>query len=231
MNHIPFTACLPAAGSGTRMKSDIPKQYIALLDRPVMAHTLAIFDSMPGCRRIVIATDDRDTLQWLIDEYPLLTETVIVDGGQQRQDSVSNAVHACGDDEIVLVHDAARPCIAPELIEEVAAAVQPGQGAVLAMQARDTLKLVREGRVLETLDRSAIWHAQTPQAAVAADFKRAFEAAESDGVSGTDDVWLLERIGVTVVVVPGSPENIKITTPEDLAIAEALMLRRGAVRP
>jgi 2-C-methyl-D-erythritol 4-phosphate cytidylyltransferase len=222
-----FTVCIPAAGSGDRMRSATPKQYLVIAGKPVLYHTLALFASMKECERIVIATDDRARIRSITDEGTWDTPIDIVLGGARRQDSVQKAVSAVESDKsIVLIHDAARPCVRQEHVRAVASAVKRYGAALLAMPARDTLKRVSGTTIVETLDRSSIWHAQTPQGARAGALREAFAAAARDGVEGTDDVYLLERRGVHVAVVSGSATNLKITEAGDLVLAEAILSAR-----
>jgi 2-C-methyl-D-erythritol 4-phosphate cytidylyltransferase len=219
-----FIVCIPAAGIGRRMHTDTPKQYLHLLGRPVLAHTMAVFDGMPECAGIVLAVDDEAAAQRLVDSAALQVPVHIVAGGLRRQDSVANALTVCGEDDIiVLVHDAARPCVTPEEVRAVADAAREHGAALLAFPARDTMKEVHAGLVRETLDRSVIWHAQTPQAARAGLFRIAFAEAQRKGTEATDDVSLLEAMDIPVHVVEGLATNIKITTPEDLPLAEAIL--------
>lgn len=231
MTMTPFTVCIPAAGSGTRMKSDMPKQYLPLFGRPVLLHTLDVFSGMTACVRIVIATDDVPRVHALLREGDVRPPVEVVDGGVRRQDSVERAIAAVQErDMIVLVHDAARPCVEARHVQLVADAAHASGAALLAVPVRDTLKEVRDGAVRSTLDRSVIWQAQTPQAARADLFRDAFRHAHEKEITATDDVSLLEAIGCEVRVVEGSPENIKITQPEDLAVAEAILRRQGRMR-
>lgn len=224
----PFTVCIPAAGSGTRMKSAIPKQYLPVLGRPILLHVLTLFACMPACEHVIVATDDDERLRELLREGGLETAVEIVPGGARRQDSVAQAVAAVPDDDmIVLVHDAARPCVEEHHVRDVAEAAARYDAALLAVRARDTLKEVRDGVITRTLDRHTIWQAQTPQAARAGMFRAAIRHATEAGITVTDDVALIEALGYPVQVVEGSHDNIKITQPGDLDIAAAVLRRMG----
>jgi len=224
----PFTVCIPAAGSGRRMGLETPKQYQPLLGKPVLRQTIAVFEQIPLCSKIVIATDDRDALEHIFHQWPCVIPVEIVDGGVTRQSSVANTLTHCReDDAIVLIHDAARPCVAIAQVLTLVEAVYQHGAALLAMPSMDTVKKVHDSLVKETMNRNEIWLAQTPQGAKAGLFREAFARAQQDGVTGTDDVSLLERIGITVHVVEGDATNIKITTQADLVIAEALLMGRG----
>ena len=221
-----FTAVIPAAGSGVRMKSSMPKQYLPLCGIPVLAHTLRAFDGHERCVEIVIATSDRRVLSEMLAAYPCSTPVRVVDGGARRQDSVFAAVNACPDDDsILLIHDAARPLISREEISAVLEAMLEYDAALLAVPVTDTIKMVHEEFVVSTPDRRTLWIAQTPQAARAGQFRKAFRAAASDDATVTDDAAALEHIGVRVAVVRGSGTNMKITTEADLAVAESILRR------
>ena len=224
----PFIVCIPAAGIGRRMGSETPKQYLPLLGRPVLAHTIAVFDTMPECREIILAVDDVETARAMLAFYETRLPLRLVQGGTRRQDSVANAIAACEDDDsIVLVHDAARPCVTPAQVRAVADAAKEHGAALLALPARDTMKEVHAGLVRVTLDRTVIWHAQTPQAARAGLFRIAFAEASRRGIEATDDVSLFEAMAIPVHVVEGAGSNIKITTPEDMVMAEAILSIRN----
>jgi 2-C-methyl-D-erythritol 4-phosphate cytidylyltransferase len=225
-----FIACIPAAGAGRRMGTDLPKQYQMLAGRPVIAWTLDVFDALPECERIVIATDDAARLRDILAGHPVRTPMEIVPGGAQRQDSVLSALRICTADAVVLVHDAARPCVSPENVLAVARAIARHGAALLALPARDTVKLAPASGVEvveQTLDRARVWLAQTPQGARVDLLLAALLAAQSAGVSVTDDAAALEGFGQTVRIVEGGADNIKITTPIDLLLAEVILRRQG----
>ena len=222
----PFTVCIPAAGSGRRMNLDVPKQYFEIAGKPVLIHTITVFDAIRECRRVIVATDDRSRLENVLARFPMCKPVSIVPGGASRQESVANMLAECADeDEIVLIHDAVRPCIEAAQVMEVVRKVSEHGTAILAIPAGDTIKQVAGAKVTATLDRSAVWLAQTPQGARCGLFRRAFLRAAADGITQTDDASLLERIGIEVCVVPGSSTNLKITTGQDLLVAETILLR------
>ena len=200
------------------MSSGLPKQYLEIAGRSVLSHTLSVFDAIVECEKIIIATDDGDRVEDVLRSSALSTPVQVVTGGAQRQDSVRNMLDHCPDGSLVLIHDAARPCVSPGQIMDVARAVDRCGAALLALPARDTIKTVLGGLVQSTLDRSSIWLAQTPQGGRIELLRRAFRQADIDGLAGTDDAALLEHIGVDVAVVEGTFRNIKITTEEDLPI-------------
>jgi 2-C-methyl-D-erythritol 4-phosphate cytidylyltransferase len=222
-----FTVCIPAGGIGSRMNAEVAKQFLELAGKPIMAHSLSVFDTLSACRRIVIAAVDIKAVNEMLDQYPMETETIVVEGGETRQESVRNALAACdNENEIVMIHDAVRPCVTQEQIMRVLDAVSLHGAAMLALAARDTIKRVHNGFVEETLDREEIWMAQTPQGAPQNILVRAIQEAQDAGFTATDDASVIEQTGLKVAVVEGSIENIKITTREDIAIAEAILRQR-----
>ncbi len=223
-----FSVLIPAAGSGTRLGADRPKQYLPLLGTPVLLHTLAVFDAIEDCASVIIASDDPSTVHALLATRGWRVPVQVVPGGKRRQDSVANALAALPDDDsIVLIHDAARPCVEAEHVRAVVEAVRCHGAALLAIPARDTIKHVEDDVVRNTVPRSALWLAQTPQGATAARLREAFAHALAQDIEATDDVELLERIGVPVHVVRGSAGNLKITEALDLVLAEAILRAQG----
>lgn len=210
------------------MATSLPKQYLDIAGKPVLAHALAVFDALPQCSRIIIAAGDRALLAEVLEKYPLSTACSIVDGGARRQDSVANMLTACpdSDDAVILIHDAARPCVSADHVLEVVDAIVEHGAALLALPVRDTVKRVHGHDVISTLDRGEIWLAQTPQGARLGMLRRAFQLAAKHARTGTDDAELLEQAGYTVKVVQGSNENIKITFREDIEIAAAVLRSR-----
>lgn len=226
------TAIIAAAGQGTRFGGTLPKQFATLGDRPIIEHTLAAFEQAARITAIVLAVAEEyreDVAKKLQLKFPKLRH--VVAGGARRQDSVFNALkvlhpHA---DDIVAVHCGARPLIRSALIDRSVAVAAAIGGCIIARPAHDTMKRVAAGELItETVDRSTLWMAQTPQTFRAGLLRRALEQALADGVTGTDEAALVERLGEPVQVIMGDPWNIKITTPEDLALAEVFM-RSGLV--
>jgi 2-C-methyl-D-erythritol 4-phosphate cytidylyltransferase len=233
-------AIIPAAGLGTRMasapaskgkKQVASKQFTELGGTPILIHTLRKFAASPEVSEIYVALrknefggfqsrleqDTRDIVQKKIH---------FVEGGEHRQHSVANAIAAisAASDDIVLVHDAVRPFVTPEIIHDVIQAAEKYGAAIAGLPAVDTVKQVdrtAEGAVITaTVPRERVVMAQTPQGFRFGVLKRAFEEATADGFIGTDEASLVERSGHDVAVVMGSPRNIKITTPGDLELAE-----------
>jgi 2-C-methyl-D-erythritol 4-phosphate cytidylyltransferase len=229
-----IAAIVAAAGVGKRMGHHIPKPYLHLAGKPILAHTLKIFETMPEIRQItvVVHPEDLDFCQDnVIAQYNFKKVLRLVPGGKERQDSVYHALKALKNEEeleIVLVHDGVRPFVTQDQVRHVIDAARRHGSAVLGLPAQDTLKRVSAGgRVHQTLERADIWQIQTPQAFQASILWKAFTEAYSRNFYGTDEASLLEELNLSVAVVPGSPFNLKITTPDDLLLAEAIFsLRR-----
>lgn len=225
------TAVIAAGGSGRRMQLPGNKVYIPVLDKPVLAHTLEAFDRSREVNEIVVVVpvNEIETCRAeVIEPFCPNTKVRLVAGGRERQDSVFNGILAAAVNcDYVVVHDGARPLLTSGLIDSVLREAMVCGAAIAAVPLKDTVKIADpEGFVVETPDRNSLWSVQTPQA-----FKKdlliaAHELARGTGFLGTDDASLVERLGYKVKIVPGEYENIKITTPEDLQVAEAILLRR-----
>jgi 2-C-methyl-D-erythritol 4-phosphate cytidylyltransferase len=238
-------AIIPAAGLGTRMASPqaakvgkpaASKQFVELHGTPVLIHTLRRFAGNPEVTEIFVALrkpEIKPFRERLEREAPeiLRKKTVLLEGGEHRQESVANALSAvtASGDDIVLVHDAVRPFVTDELIHDVIAATIKYGAAITGVPAMDTVKQVErtaEGAIIKsTIPREKIVMAQTPQGFRFEVLKKAFDEATADGMIGTDEASLVERSGHSVAVVMGSPRNIKITTPADLELAEFFLKR------
>lgn len=236
---------IPAAGLGTRMapasegKSKKPtssKQFVELGGTPILVHTLRKFAESPEISEIYVALRGNEILGFrlrLDKEFQEFSRKKIelVEGGEHRQQSVANAmaVVSAEPDDIVLVHDAVRPFVSPEIIHEVIQAAKKYGAAIAGMPAMDTVKQVErtsEGAVIAaTMPRERVVMAQTPQGFRYSVLKKAFDDATADGFLGTDESSLVERSGHKVAVVMGSPRNIKITTRADMELAEFFLKR------
>jgi 2-C-methyl-D-erythritol 4-phosphate cytidylyltransferase len=227
------TALLTAAGFGSRMKSGgVSKQYLLLGDRPILAHTLALFERHPLVKRIVmtVPADDLDFCRKaIVERYGFAKVSALVAGGTERQDSVRNGLEACSAaaEDIVLIHDGVRPFVTAETITAAVAAAQECGACVVGVPVKDTVKQVVGDLIVATPERKSLWLAQTPQAFRYALIRAAHRAAVADGFTGTDDAGLVERLGRPVAMVAGNYRNIKITTPEDLLIAGAFLAAPG----
>ncbi|MDT8402964.1 2-C-methyl-D-erythritol 4-phosphate cytidylyltransferase [Sulfuriflexus sp.] len=219
-----FWVVIPAAGIGSRMQADCPKQYLDLQGKTVLEQTLAHFLHHPRIHGIVVAVAEHDTTWptlYIDTDKPL--HTVI--GGSERCHSVLNALNFLEDKtrntDWVLVHDAARPCLRRgDLDKLMITMAQHPQGGILAVPVRDTLKRVDVACIIEeTVDRVSLWHALTPQMFHVGMLREALEKAIADGVLVTDEASAMEYAGYNPLVVEGYADNIKITRPEDLALA------------
>ena len=223
-------AIIPAAGVGRRMGSAVGKQFLRLKGIPILAHTLRVFDQSPEVDGIVlvVAPQQRQALATeVLGPHPCQKLFQVIDGGPERQDSVANGLRAIPPEcDLVAVHDGVRPLVSVDLLEAVLEVARHHGAAIAAIPAGDTVKQAEKQKVVATLERETIWLAQTPQAFHANLLRRAYEEAARDGVVVTDDAALLERIGVAVHLVHGSSENIKVTTPSDLIVAEAILAGR-----
>jgi 2-C-methyl-D-erythritol 4-phosphate cytidylyltransferase len=223
-------AILVAAGRGERMGEDRPKAFLDLAGEALVLRAARVFEAAPSVTRIlaVVPGDELAAARALL--APVRKLHAIVPGGARRQDSVLAGLEQVpsGFDGVVLVHDAARPLVEVALVEAVAREAAGAGAAVPLVPVVDTVKRVRDGRVLETLDREELGSAQTPQGFRFAVLAEAYEAAFRDGITVTDEAMAVERLGAPVSVVPGSARNRKITTREDLVWAEGVLA--GLVR-
>ena len=222
-------ALIPAAGMGRRMNAGYNKQYIQLNGIPIVGRTVAVFEKLELVDHIYLVIPE--------DEIPFCRQEVveaggfrkvraIIPGGSERQYSVLNglrALEAPADEDIVIIHDGVRPFVTADMIQRSIASALVNDGALTAVPVKDTIKMVQEGVVRETPPRESLWQAQTPQTFRYGIIRRVYEQAAADGFLGTDDASLVERAGGAVAVVMGDYRNIKITTPEDLVLAEAFL--------
>jgi 2-C-methyl-D-erythritol 4-phosphate cytidylyltransferase len=224
-------ALIPAAGMGKRMGKAVSKQFLFLGDKPVLAHTLLAFQRSSDVDEIIpiLSEDDMEScLRDVIEAFHLTKVKTLVVGGKERQDSVFNGIRKLSKDAVVvLVHDGVRPFVTPDMITECVSSARRGDSVAVGVPLKDTVKEVDEhGVVRRTLDRNRLWSIQTPQAFPAGILRKAYEEAFKRRQYGTDDATLVERAGHNVRVIMGSYENIKITTPEDLILAEEILKRR-----
>ncbi|MEK4345609.1 2-C-methyl-D-erythritol 4-phosphate cytidylyltransferase [Paenibacillus sp. FSL P4-0184] len=218
-----------AAGRGTRMGTVESKQYLLLQGKPIIVHTLEVFQQHELISEIVLVTgkEDIERCQEWIQLYKLDKVKAIVPGGSERQHSVYKGLLKLTT-QWVMVHDGVRPFVQPNEIEACYERAKQIGASVLAVPVKDTIKQVdNEGKVLSTPDRRSLWAIQTPQTFRLSELLDAYAAAERDAFLGTDDSSLAERAGIPVSVVEGSYRNIKITTPDDLDFAEFTERNRG----
>lgn len=232
---------LPAAGIGTRMAAGAtasptaPKQFLEIGGVPVLVRSVRAFLAVSRVDAVCVAVraQERERVQAQLTEHKLGARVHLVEGGDNRQQSVGNALAAldCDEYDVVLVHDAVRPLIDAATIERTIDAVVKHGAAIVGLPAVDTIKQVErtaDGAIVTaTIPRERIVQAQTPQGARFGLLRGAFVAAEADGFAGTDEASLLERAGVEVAVVQGSAKNFKITQPGDIELAEFYLGQAG----
>jgi len=225
------TVLVPAAGMGRRMGKAVAKQFLPLGGKPLLAHTLLAFQRSPEIDEIIpiLSEEDMETcLQNVIEPNHITKVKTLVVGGRERQDSVYHGIRKLDQDaEVVLVHDGVRPFVTPAMIAQCVDYARRGECVAVGVPLKDTVKEVDDrGIVRATLERSRLWAVQTPQAFPARILRQAYEASYATKRSGTDDATLVERAGHEVRIIMGSYENIKITTPEDLVLAEEILKGR-----
>ncbi|CDT58603.1 2-C-methyl-D-erythritol 4-phosphate cytidylyltransferase [Vibrio coralliirubri] len=216
-------AVVPAAGVGSRMKADRPKQYLKIHGKTILEHTVEKLLSHPQVAQIVVAISDDDPY------YPELAlnlnpKVIRVSGGSERADSVLSALNYIAEQQLsdwVMVHDAARPCVQLSDIDKlISGAMSHDVGAILAAPVRDTMKRGAQGQIEHTVERADLWHALTPQMFRAKPLWNALSEALQQGASITDEASAFEWKGLSPALVAGRSDNFKITQPEDLALAE-----------
>jgi 2-C-methyl-D-erythritol 4-phosphate cytidylyltransferase len=223
-------AIIPAAGSGTRIGGEIKKQFLPLKGKPIIVHTLQQFEHCSDIDEVAMAIPESamSDMEAIVARYRLHKVNKMMMGGKKRQDSVNNVLNhlTLKDSDIVLVHDGVRPFIETKRIAHLLKVCKEYDAAVLAVQPKDTIRRSTGGGFFDqTLDRTALWLVQTPQAFRAKLLVKAFEKAREDKFYSTDEAGLVERLGIKVRIVEGNYDNIKITTHEDLELG-ALILDR-----
>lgn len=223
-----ISAVIVAGGSGSRMQSPVKKQFLYVDDRPILLHTLMAMAQHARVDRIVLVVPEEDLngcQALVLKTLPAGHDIQIVTGGRRRQASVLNGLNALDEsDGIVMIHDGVRPFVRPALIDRCLAGVRDTGACIPAIPATDTLKAVdSSGVIVDTLARQSIRLAQTPQTFFVDLIRHAHQHAAQKGFAATDDASVAEFAGASVVVVPGDPDNIKITTPHDLLVARAIL--------
>lgn len=225
------TAIILAAGKGTRMNAGMNKQFILLNDKPLLAQTLEVFQSSKTIDSIILVTS-RDELQFckeqILDAYGFDKVDKLICGGSERQQSVFNGIRSLDKNcSVVVIHDGARPIVPNGIIERCIEGAEIYGAVSAGMPAKETIKILNEDGFVEyTPERGRVWITQTPQAFKPDIIRKAHEMAGIKGIVGTDDAFLVEHMGIKVKMIEGSYENIKVTTPEDLIIAEAIMNKK-----
>ncbi|UOY91454.1 2-C-methyl-D-erythritol 4-phosphate cytidylyltransferase [Ectobacillus sp. JY-23] len=219
-----YTLVIPAAGKGKRMGAGVNKLFVPIQSVPVIIHTLRAFEHDSNCAEIILAIsqDEYKIFSDLLAKHDIKKDVVFVNGGRERQDSVYNGIcHA--QYEYILVHDGARPFVTEDVTRRVLDAAVEDGASVCAVPVKDTIKRIVDGMVAETVERASLWAVQTPQGFHLPLLKKAHQIAREAGYNGTDDASLVEYIKHKVTVVEGSYYNIKVTTPDDLVVAEAFL--------
>lgn len=226
------TAIILAAGQGKRMNASCNKAYLHLLGKPVLAHTLAVFEHSPAISDCIIVARSEECAycqKEIVDAFQLHKVRAIVPGGNERQDSVYQGLLALDSHcQWVAIHDGARPLITADLLQQIIESVTAHCGLALAVPVKDTIKRTdSQGFVIETPPRASLWSVQTPQVFAKDTLLAAYKSALNDGFYGTDDASLIEHAGGQVRLMMGSYDNIKLTTPEDLPLAETILRKRA----
>jgi 2-C-methyl-D-erythritol 4-phosphate cytidylyltransferase/2-C-methyl-D-erythritol 2,4-cyclodiphosphate synthase len=228
MNPARTTAIIPAAGSGIRMGLADPKQFFELEGEPILLHTLRVFQDSAQIGSIIVVVPPAycARVEELVQDARLTKVHRVVAGGERRQDSVLAGLERVPEEvDLVLVHDGVRPFVTPSLIAACLQEAAISGAAMAGPPVKDTLKRVTGGNMIDkTVSRADVWQAQTPQAARKELLQKAFQRAAAENYTATDEAGLLEFLGCPVKVVPGSEKNIKITRPEDLTLARAILM-------
>ncbi|MBQ3544986.1 MAG: 2-C-methyl-D-erythritol 4-phosphate cytidylyltransferase [Lachnospiraceae bacterium] len=224
-------AIILSAGKGKRMNSDVSKQYLEINDKPIIYYTLKSFEKS-NVDEIIIVVGKGDVeyvKKEIVDKYNISKITNIVEGGEERYDSVINGLEYLNDEDLVLIHDGARPLIKIEEINKIIDVVKKSGACIAGMPSKDTIKIInKEGVVVSTPERKNVWQIQTPQAFGVEIIKLAYKKMrEADDKTITDDAMVIEKYTDTKIkVIETSYENIKVTTPEDLIFVERIIESR-----
>ncbi|TQR18963.1 2-C-methyl-D-erythritol 4-phosphate cytidylyltransferase [Psychrobacillus vulpis] len=223
-----YTVLLPAAGSGKRMGAGQNKLFLELRNIPILVHTLRVFEQDSKCKHIVLAVkkEEQAFIEQLLEKHNITKVAAITEGGAERQQSVYACLKASPKEEVVLVHDAARPFIKQEVIHQLVKKASKLGAAVAAVRAKDTMKKVENGIIQETVDRECLWIIQTPQAFQFSLLEKAERLADDARFLGTDEAMLVERLGEDVHIVESTYDNVKMTTQEDLLFGEFILKSR-----
>ena len=220
-------AIIAAAGSGTRMGGAKPKQFLEISGVPIIIHTLRRFEQSATIGEVVVVLPAREASGLLAEatRYGLRKLSRVVAGGATRGESIWRGLQTlrAATTRVVAVHDGVRPLVSAEEIDRTVRAAEECEAAILAVPASDTIKEVAGRYITRTLSRADAWHAQTPQCFRYSLLRRAYEEARAARLEATDDSMLVERLGIRVAVIEGRARNIKITRPEDVALAELLL--------
>ncbi|PAB57545.1 2-C-methyl-D-erythritol 4-phosphate cytidylyltransferase [Anaeromicrobium sediminis] len=225
------TAIILAAGKGSRMKAQLNKQYLILKEKPILAHTISVFEESPLIDEIILVISEFEhdlCKNKILDKYKFKKVKKIVSGGKERQHSVLKGINAVNEKtDIVLIHDGARPLLTKNVIKKCVDSAKEYGAASVGVPIKETIKIMGKDKFVKyTPKRENVWVTQTPQAFSIEVIKRAHEVAIEQEILGTDDAMLVEHMGGDVKMVEGDYENIKITTPDDLITAEAILAHK-----
>lgn len=221
-------AIILAGGTGKRMGTSINKQFLLLEGKPIIVHTMQIFEECRAIDGFYLVVNQKDIpyiQEEILENYRFNKLVKLVVGGKLRQDSVMNGLEAIDPPcEIVVIHDGARPFVTPSFIEKGISLMEMFEAVIPAIHIKDTVKVIsKEGFVLKTLERDSLWYVQTPQTFKYELILKAYRDGMAKKILGYDDATFIELLGKKIKVIEGSPYNIKITTPEDLVIAKGLI--------
>lgn len=221
------TAIIAAAGQGTRMGQGINKVFVLLNNRPILSYTIDVFEKCAAIDEVIVVVgeEDREQLDLLIAKYGFRKVSQIVAGGAERQCSVANALRKLSPEtQWVVVHDGARPLVSSDLIARAVSEAQQWRAVGVAVPVKDTIKIADPNGFVEcTPDRKKLWAIQTPQVFARDILDKAYQHSETVATYATDDAALVEALGIKVKLMMGEYTNIKITTPEDLLFAKAIL--------
>lgn len=223
-----ISVVIVAAGLGRRMKSKINKQYLLLDEKPILAHTIEKFEANEHIDEIILVTKDDEKeycRENVVDKYNFKKVKTITSGGAQRQDSVYKGLKLCDEEtRVVLIHDGVRPFIKTEEIDEIIKETLKSHACVTGVKVKDTIKVVdTDNNIIDTPSRENLWAVHTPQSFSYGLILDAHEKCKNEGWTVTDDSMLVEKLGIKVKMIEGSYDNIKITSPEDLYIAQSIL--------
>ena len=221
-------ALIVAAGEGQRMGGKVKKQFIPLNGVPLILYALKAFEEFRDIRHIYLVLEEVDfdyCMKEIVEKHGIRKVPRLIPGGDRRQDSVWNGLQAIeGHCDIVIVHDGVRPFVSSDILTRLMAAMKTAQAVITGVPAFDTVKRVDErGNVIDTLQRDTLFYIQTPQGFRYDVLREAYRRAMGEGIQGTDDAYFVERMGIEVKVIEGSPLNIKITIPEDITLAHFIL--------
>lgn len=220
---------IAAAGSGKRMGTKVKKQFLPLGDKPILIHTLECFLSHSQIKEWVVVTgeDDVQATKQLVRSYSHLPAVKVIAGGAERQESVYRGLQSLQHSDYVLIHDGARPFVSPDLLERLFNELKRTDAVIPGVPVKDTIKQVnQQGQVMTTPPRDSLWAVQTPQAFRLSRIIASHEVGIRNQWAVTDDAMLMEKLGVATHVTLGDRENLKITTPEDMVFAKAILEER-----